>query len=77
MSDRACEFPSVAPMASGKPHKHAYLAGSRVMGETNWGPPQVSYAPFYSHESSLHMQQTCDKCLCPELLLIVYCPVAE
>ncbi|DBB06748.1 hypothetical protein WJX82_009214 [Trebouxia sp. C0006] len=41
VTDRAAEFPSVAPVASGKPHQHAYTAGSRVVGEDKWGPQQV------------------------------------
>ena len=42
VTNRACEFPSVAPLVVGKPHKHAYMSGSRVTGETNWGPAQVT-----------------------------------
>ena len=43
VTDRAAEFPSVAPVASGKPHQHAYTAGSRVVGEDKWGPQQVCF----------------------------------
>lgn len=44
VTNRACEFPSVAPSVVGKPHKHAYMTGSRVTGETSWGPAQVTHA---------------------------------
>ncbi len=43
VTDRAAEFPSVAPVATGKPHQHAYTAGSRVVGEDKWGPQQVCF----------------------------------
>ena len=43
VTDRAAEFPSVAPVACGKPHQHAYTAGSRVVGEDKWGPQQVCF----------------------------------
>ncbi|KAL4438663.1 hypothetical protein ABPG77_006267 [Micractinium sp. CCAP 211/92] len=41
LMDRACEFPSVAPSVTGKPHRHVYLAGSRFPSADAWGPPQV------------------------------------
>ena len=47
VTNRACEFPSVAPAVSGKAHRHAYLAGSRVTDHTNWGPPQVTLCILY------------------------------
>ena len=46
VTDRACEFPSVAPSVVGKAHKHAYFSGSRVTGDTKWGPAQVCATSF-------------------------------
>ncbi len=42
LPQRAAEFPSVAPAVTGKPHRHAYTACSRVVGENKWGPQQAS-----------------------------------
>lgn len=39
---RACEFPSVAPSANGRPHTHSYVAASRFGEEGGgWGAPQA------------------------------------
>lgn len=46
ITDRAAEFPSVAPVVTGKPHQYAYTAGSRVTGEDKWGPQQVGLSPL-------------------------------
>lgn len=53
LMDRSCEFPSVAPAATGQPHRHTYMAGSRFPGPDTWGAPQVVVKVSVSPEAGL------------------------
>jgi all-trans-8'-apo-beta-carotenal 15,15'-oxygenase len=53
LMDRACEFPSVAPAAVGRPHTHAYMVGSRMDAGDAWGAPQVIVKTTLSPQAGL------------------------
>ena len=58
--DQAVEMPSVAPRASGRRHRHAYMLGSRVTGAGRfWGAPQVRTPPLNPNIASFKIP-----CLC-------------
>jgi hypothetical protein len=44
--ERAADLPTVSPQVCGRPHSHAYLAASLVVGPPNWGALQVGICPL-------------------------------
>ena len=45
LSHRTCEFPSVAPEAHGRAHRHIYSPASSIDHPVWWGPNQVPPPP--------------------------------